>query len=183
MKAVLVIDMLEDFFQDGPLRRAREGLTTHINALTAEARKEEIPVIWARQEFRDDLDDAFLAMKKKDIRITIAGTHGARILSELEQASEDHEIVKKRYSAFFGTGLDDLLSKHFITELILTGVNSHACVRTTAIDAYQRDMNVTIPVECVASRDVEHHEVSLEYLGDEIATVASLENVLASMAI
>lgn len=183
MKALLVIDMLEDFFRQGVLRDMRDGLSRSINTLVAEARRAHVPIIWVRQEFGHDLADAFLAMRRGDIRITIAGTKGSQILSELDRGAGDHEIVKKRYSAFFGTRLDELLSTMNVTDLVVAGVNTHACIRMAAIDAYQRDLTVVIPHECVASNDPQHHEVTLEYLGHEIATVTDLESVLKEIRV
>lgn len=181
MKALLVIDMLEDFFEDGPLCEAREELTSSINRLLLAARTAKLPIIWVRQEFRDDLEDAFLVMRKRDIRIAIAGTPGSRILEELKKEPADYEVIKKRYSAFYNTDLDTLLLKLDVSEVLLAGVNTHACIRTAAIDAYQRDLEVTIPEECVLSNDQQHHDVTLEYLGKEIATVAPLDQILVTL--
>ena len=183
MKALLIIDMLEDFFREEPLRSIRKNLTGQINKLLIDIRSVQIPVIWVRQEFRHDLEDAFLSMKRKNIKITIAGTFGSKILSELKVESVDHEIVKKRYSAFYGTQLDSLLKKLKVNELILSGINSHACVRTAAIDAFQRDMDVTIIRDCVASYDEEHHEMTLKYLSRGIAKVVDLELALSEMGL
>ena len=169
MKAVLVIDMQEDFFRKDELSRIRESLCSNINALTRKARQEGVPVIWIRQEFRADLSDAYAVMKKGNIRVTIAGTPGCEILPELERPDSDPEFIKKRYSAFFGTGLEAYLQETGITELTLAGINTHACVRTTAIDAYQRDLEVVIPRDCIASYDQKHHEITLKYLADRIA--------------
>lgn len=178
MKAILIIDMLEDFFREGALKSIRKKLIERINVLTYRARSFGVPIVWVRQEFREDLEDAFLVMKKRNIKITIAGSPGCEILAELEKAASDYEIVKKRYSAFYGTKLDELLSELKVKELLLAGVNSHACIRTAAIDAYQRDMEVTIPRECVASYDIEHHNVTLRYLGHAIANIVNLDDVL-----
>ena len=38
------------------------------------------------------------------------------------------------------------------------------CVRTTALDAYQRDYDVILALDCVDSYDVEQHENSIKYL-------------------
>jgi len=177
MKTLLVIDMLEDFFRKDPLKSIREKLVTNINTLTEQFRKNDVPIIWIRQEFKEDLSDAYLVMKKENIRITIAGTVGCEILPELLKTSSEHEIIKKRYSAFYGTELDELLNELGTTELILAGVNTHACIRSTAIDAYQRDLEITIPIECVASYDQEHHDVTLRYLGGRIAKIVALDAV------
>ncbi len=150
--AIFVIDMLNDCFGHAALQRLRPSLCASINALTAAARAAGHPVIWVRQEFEPDLSDAMLDMKRGDIRMFIKGTPGPRILDELERVDTDLEVVKKRFSMFFGTGLDALLERLGTDQIVLAGVNSHACIRMAAIDAYQRDFEVLIVRECVASR-------------------------------
>ncbi|WP_353682583.1 isochorismatase family protein [Mesorhizobium sp.] len=39
---------------------------------------------------------------------------------------------------------------------MLCGVNTHACIRMAAVDAYQRDFRVVLAEECVGSYDAEH---------------------------
>jgi nicotinamidase-related amidase len=57
--------------------------------------------------------------------------------------------VKKRYSAFFGTPLDDVIRTHGIDTLVIAGVNT-PCVRAHHRDhAYQRDLDVIIAREAV----------------------------------
>jgi nicotinamidase-related amidase len=172
--AIFVIDMLNDCFGHAELDRMRAALCSSINRLTALARAKGFPVIWVRQEFEPDLSDAFLDMKRENIRMFIKGTPGPLILDELVRCDSDIEIVKKRYSMFYGIDLEMLLQEHEVDSLILAGVNTHACIRTAAVDAYQRDFQVTIVRECVASKDVEHHKISLDYLDGGIATVVTL---------
>ena len=122
-------------------------------------------------------------MRRRGISITIAGTEGASILPELTRAPTDHVVVKKRYSAFFGTELDALLATLGVRELVLAGVNTHACVRTTAIDAYQRDLDVTLASECVGSYDDEHHNVTMKYLDGKIARLASSSEIVERLRV
>ena len=178
--ALIIIDMLNDFFESQD-DYDRATLTQSINKLAEEARSSDLPVIWVRQEFQPDLDDAFRDMQKKRIVKTIRGTPGCQFLPELDVRRTDREIVKKRYSAFFGTCLDELLNELEVNCLIVAGINTHACVRMTAIDAYQRDMEVIIAKDCVASYDPEHHAVSLRYLDGKIARVLSRDEIRASI--
>jgi nicotinamidase-related amidase len=136
--AVIVVDMLNDFLQAWP-PESKQRLVASTNALLAVARRHDRPVIWVRQEFQPDLRDAYPEMRKKGIRATIAGTPGCEIVSELNVAPSDPIVVKKRYSAFFDTTLDQVLAALAPDGLILAGINTHACIRATAIDAYQRD--------------------------------------------
>jgi maleamate amidohydrolase len=171
---VFVIDMLNDCFGHAELDRMRPALCTSINHLTALARAKGFPVVWVRQEFEADLSDAFLDMKRENIRMFIKGTRGPLIVDELTRRDSDIEIVKKRYSMFYGTGLESLLEDLEADSLIIAGVNSHACIRTAAIDAFQRDFPVTIIRECVASKDPRHHEITMDYLDGGIATLVTL---------
>jgi nicotinamidase-related amidase len=174
--------MLNDCFGHAELERVRAALCASINRLTAFARERGFPVVWVRQEFEPDLSDAFLDMKRENIRMFIKGTRGPLILDELIRDQTDIEVVKKRYSMFYGTDLESLLHELHADSLILAGVNSHACIRTAAIDAYQRDFPVTIVRECVASKDLKHHEITMDYLDGGIATVVTLDEFQSRVA-
>jgi nicotinamidase-related amidase len=173
---LIVIDMLNDFLESWE-QAERRRLTYSINELVQLMRSASKPVIWVRQEFEADLRDAFLEMRAKDIRVTIKGTEGCRIVPELAVAEQDPVIVKKRYSAFYGTELEKLLAHLSPDTLILAGINTHACVRTTAIDAYQRDWPVVLAADCVDSYDKEHQAISLAYMRDKIAVVMSNDEI------
>ena len=167
---LIVIDLLNDYFrQPGPLAAQRSQLVGAINRLAAAFRRARQPIVWVRQEFAPDLSDAFLRARRDNHRVTIAGTEGCELLPELERLASDKVLVKKRYSAFFGTDLDETLAALRPVILVLAGINTHACIRTTAIDAYQRDYDVLIASDCVASYDAEHHEVTKRYLEAGIA--------------
>ena len=172
--ALFVIDMVNDCFIHAPLTAKRADLCAAINELLDFARDQDFHVFWVRQEFEPDLHDAFLEMRDENIHMYIKGTPGAAILEELQPKPDEHEVIKKRYSMFFGTDLDAVLERLNPSMLVLAGVNTHACIRMAAIDAYQRDYRAVIVSECVASPDSEHHEVSLRYLGDGIAQVVAL---------
>lgn len=114
-------------------------------------------------------------MKAKGIRITIKGTYGCQIASDLNVAASDLVVIKKRYSAFHDTTLDQMLNQLKPDVLVLAGINTHACIRMTAIDAYQRDWEVIIAGDCVDSNDREHHDISLKYMKDKICSVMTNE--------
>lgn len=175
--------MLTDFFErNSVLATKRLQLVANTNLLVRAFRAKRLPVLWVRQEFAADLHDAFLEMRANNVSITIAGTPGCELLPELECLPRDAVIVKKRYSAFFGTDLDARLSKMRPEALVIAGVNTHACVRMTAIDAYQRDYEVIVAADCVASGDEQHHDVTLRYLDGNIARVLPSTAICALIA-
>ena len=178
--ALLVIDMLNDFLDKWD-RVHRDQLVGAINELVQIVRNASRPVIWVRQEFEPDLSDAFPEMRAKDIRIAIKGTAGSQIDSQLKAAPSDTVIVKKRYSAVFGTDLDEILGRLQPDGLVLAGINTHACIRTTAIDAYQRDWPVILASDCVDSYDREHHHVTLNYMKDKLAALKTNREIDAML--
>jgi nicotinamidase-related amidase len=179
--ALIVIDMLHDFLRTwAPASRQR--LVHSTNALIGILRGHGRPVVWVRQEFEPDLRDAFPEMRAKGISITIRGTQGCQIDSDLMVAPSDTVIVKKRYSAFYGTTLDQLLADLKPGSLILAGINTHACIRMTAIDAYQRDRDVIVAADCVGSYDQEHHDVSLRYMRGKIASIMTNDEIGSMLA-
>lgn len=177
---LLIIDMLNDYLDRWP-EAGRRPLIASTNELVDGVREAGHPVIWVRQALRPDLSDAFLEMRDRQISMTIEGTRGAEIHAGLHRAPSDPVILKKRYSAFFQTGLDDILAAYTIDRLILAGLNTHACIRMAAIDAYQRDYRVVVATDCIGSPDARHAEVTLDYLRDKIAVLQNNEEILSSL--
>jgi len=178
---LIVIDLINDFlarWEPAP----RAALIEAMNGLAGIVRGVGGNVIWVRQEFEPDLSDALSEMRAKGIHVAIKGTEGCKLDSGLAIASTDRVIVKKRYSAFFGTDLDKRLSEIQPDAVILAGINTHACIRTTAIDAYQRDWPVILAVDCIDSYDREHHEISLRYMKDKIALVMTNREIESAIA-
>lgn len=169
-QVLIIIDMQNDYFRQPSLAAQRSRLAESINRLIELARHRCCPVVWVVEQFAADLSDAFLEMRKRSISVCIEGTEGAQLISELNPMPGDRTVVKKRYSAFFRTGLDALLVELGATHLILAGINTHACIRTAAIDAYQRDYEVVLAQECIGSYDPEHHAISWNYLSGKIGT-------------
>ncbi|MDM7979773.1 MAG: isochorismatase family cysteine hydrolase [Rhizobium sp.] len=174
---LLIIDLQNDFL--APLDASVvTSLIASTNRLVRAFRTEALPIVWIRQEFRADLSDAFLEMRDKNIASVIEGTEGAQLHPDLEVSKNDVTIIKKRYSAFFGTTLDQHLQEQKVDHLVLCGINTHACIRTAAIDAYQRDYRVLLPRECIGSYDDDHARVTLRYLDGKIGRVVGVEDVV-----
>lgn len=160
MKALVVIDMLNDFI-------AEDGLLT-----TGEAGREIIPFIQSKiEEFREqgypiifvcdnhEPDDKEFEMFPAHC---IAGSQGSQVIPELEVRSGDKIIRKRRYSAFFGTELDLYLREKGIQEIHLVGVCTNICVLFTAADARNLGYPVTIYAQGVASFDAVAHRFALK---------------------
>jgi nicotinamidase-related amidase len=71
-------------------------------------------------------------------------------------------------SAFFGTDLDSILKRSSCSQLIVAGINTHACIRATVVDAYQRDIDVLLARDCIDSYDEEHDRVTWRYMNGKL---------------
>jgi nicotinamidase-related amidase len=71
----------------------------------------------------------------------------------------DYFMFKPKHSAFFCTPLESLLGQLGIRRLLLTGITSHQCVLFTAMDAYVREYEISVPRDCVGagSREETRH--------------------------
>jgi nicotinamidase-related amidase len=172
-----IIDMQVDYFAHERLARNRASLVANINRVVSMTRAHGSEVIWVKTEFAPDLHDALTEMRKKRIHVVIRGTPGAELLPELDYRATDVLLIKKRYSAFFGTGLEERLRTRGCSKLIVCGINTHACVRTTVIDAYQRDLDVILAEGCIDSHDAEHHAISWRYMNGKLAEVLTVEQL------
>jgi nicotinamidase-related amidase len=59
-------------------------------------------------------------------------------------------LVKARHSAFYATQLEYLLRQYEVDRIVLTGQVTEQCVLYTALDAYIRHFDVTVPRDAVA---------------------------------
>lgn len=106
----------------------------------------------------------------------LVNTWDAEVVDELKSLSQAPAeiIIKHRFSAFFDTRLDTLLRMKGIRTVIISGVSSSLCVETTIRDAYQRDYDVLIAADAIATDSPEAHEESMrtaaKYFGACLST-------------
>ncbi len=146
--ALLVIDMLNDFIEEGGALSVpgAKRIVPRIAELIAEARREGVPVIYVTDAHRED-DHEFRYWPPH----AVTGSWGAGVVVELAPQAGDYIVPKRRYSAFFGTDLDNYLREMGVKTLYLTGVLTNICVYATALDASMRNYTVKVFKDAVAS--------------------------------
>ena len=159
--AVLVIDMLRGFLEEGyPLyigAKARRIIPS-MQRLLEEELTQNSKVFFICD--RHDPDDAEFKMFPPHC---IAGTAETEVIPELAKFSGEI-ITKRRYSGFFDTALETKLKELKPEKLIVCGVLTNICVLHTVADARNRDYEVEVPLDCVASPDEAMHEFALEHM-------------------
>ncbi|HUU08821.1 MAG TPA: isochorismatase family cysteine hydrolase [Dehalococcoidales bacterium] len=159
--AVLVIDMLRGFLEEGyPLyigAKARRIIPS-IQRLLEEGLARNSKVFFICD--RHDPDDAEFKMFPPHC---IAGTAETEVIPELAKYAGEI-LTKRRYSGFFDTALETKLGELKPEKLIICGVLTNICVLHTVADARNRDYEVEVPLDCVASPDEAMHEFALEHM-------------------
>ena len=89
--------------------------------------------------------------------------------------SNEIEIVKRRYSAFFATELALFLNEQGIKRVVLCGVKTNVCVRATAQDAFANGFDVVVVREATNSNREHLGAASLEDIDRYIGQVVDLE--------
>lgn len=144
-KAVIVVDMLNDFVTGELANPRSEAITASIAALLAKARKEGWLVIYGNDaHLPGDPEEAVWGPH------AMAGTPGANVIPVLVPQEGDFVLPKRFYSSFHETGLDSILRQNGVDEVILTGQHTNICVRHTASDAFNGGLRITVPEDGVA---------------------------------
>ena len=159
--AVLVVDMLRGFLEEGcPLYigAGARSIIPRIQKLLERELAAGSKIFFICDHH--DPDDLEFKMFPPHC---VSGTTEVEVIPEL--AAYPGEIIpKKRYSGFFGTGLEEKLKGLKPDKLIICGVLTNICVMHTTADARNRDYAVEIPVDCVASPDEAAHRFALEHM-------------------
>jgi len=176
--SVIVVDMLNDFVK-GALKCERASkIIPIIQRLLDFARRKKIPVIYVSDAHLPGVDDELELWPPH----AIVGTKGAEIIEELKPVKGDYTLQKRRYSAFYETGLDPLLRELKVDTLVLVGLVTNVCIQHTAADAFFRGYGIIVPEDCVEASTEEAQKTAIKYLktnyGSEITNVHELMKLI-----
>ena len=173
--ALLVVDMLKDFFKPGGamVLEGGEALYEPHRKLLSAARAADMPVFWLNQCLPPD-DSLF---ETRTVHC-LAGSWGAEIVDELPVDAGDIIIPKRRYSGFFQTTLDLSLRERGIDTVLVTGVVTNICVRSTVHDAFFLRYKTLVPADLVMATSPQAQEVTLYDIDTHYGDVIRLADVL-----
>ena len=147
--AILVVDMLNEFLEPGGEMVLLSGrrIIEPLNRLLAEGRRHGMRIVWLCDEHPLPDDREF----DKRVPHCRPGTWGAEIIEAMDVSPDELRIAKRRYSGFFGTDLDLYLREWDVNQVVVTGVVTNICVRSTVHDAYFLGYDVFVPEDCVSA--------------------------------
>jgi ureidoacrylate peracid hydrolase len=174
--AVIVVDMINEFLEDGGLMVLASGRALYqpIQQLVDAAHAAGAKVVWLRDEHDDLFDPEF----RKRIVHCLKGTWGTQIVDALKPGPNDIILPNPTYNGFFRTPLHETLQRLGVTTVIMTGVVTNICVRSTCHDAFFLGYNVLVPEQCVAATSEREQASSLYDIDTHYGSVTTLERVL-----
>lgn len=172
--ALLIIDELGDP-EAGALKDLLLPPTLNTAKLAEAARAAGVPVIFC--------NDAHIEGVDRELELwgnhNLAGAPEAQPSPQLNRQPSDYVIEKRRYSAFFQTGLQLLLNELGVKTLICTGFDTNICVQHTVADGYFNNYRIVVVEDATASFLVGDHAEGLAYQQKcYAAAVVSTDEVL-----
>ncbi len=161
--AVLVVDMVRGFLEPGHNLycgdEARDIIPRVKSLLQRERRAGSEVLFICDHHDPDDLEFQVFPVH------CVKGTEEPEVIPELSEFVTGNNVVpKNRYSGFFNTDLDRRLERLKPDKLLVCGVCTDICVLHTASDARNRDYQVEVPADCVATFDTDAHGWALRHL-------------------
>ena len=150
-----------------PSSRTKEIMTRASAETRAEKRSADLQVF----NDKDNILEKHLSKPRKgqQARFYIAGTKGAEICDELLDVvdeARDLIVTKHHYSAFDQTSLLTALRQNLVTEVYLCGCLTNVGVYSTAADAVQHGLQVTVVEDCLGYRSEDKHEEAMRQMAD-----------------
>ena len=179
--AVLVVDMVNDFLVEGGKMVLPGGdhIVPHQKALIDCARKQNMPIIYVNDAHRPGLKQDREFLKRGEH--CIEGSWGAEVIQALQPEPKDIQVTKRRFSGFFETDLDLTLKDMGMSTLIVMGVVTNICVRSTIHDAFFRGYKVIVPRDCVEATGPREQESTLYDIETHFGDVCDSGEILEAL--
>ena len=180
--AVIVVDMINEFCKPGGLMvlPGYEKLVPPQLRVIEAARKNDVPVIWVH-----DVHRANVRQDREWLKRTphcVENSWGVEVIEDLGAKADEIHVTKRRYSAFFQTDLDLTLKDLGVDQIVVFGVVTNICVRSTVHDAFFNGYDVVVPQDCCAATGPREQESSLYDIATHFGTVSDADTVAAALA-
>ena len=199
--ALVVVDMQNDLVSPEGYLAVNDGQDVSLNRsiiqplqnLVEKAREAGIPIVfvhytvdpeyrltnpaWVYSHLRERPGGGHMTLVS--LEACFEGTWGWEIVPELKPEPEDIIIRKQHLGGFWGTNLDKVLRGNGIKSVLVTGTATSGCVLDTAVGAAANDYYTIVAKDCVASNDLEAHELGLTFLMERYDHPTSEEVVTA----
>jgi maleamate amidohydrolase len=157
--------------------------------LIAACRARAMPIIYTTPVSRADGADVVLLPTDRSVETgtpsltnCVEGTPDAGFPDEIAPLAQDYVYLKRRPSAFYGTGVAELLRTLRRSALLIGGGATNRGVETSVREAFSMDLDTVVVRECCWGGDAAAHAYSLDKSMKMYARVRTLQQALAMLA-
>ena len=157
--------------------------------LIAACRAKGMPIVYTTPVSRADGADVVLLPTDLSVETgapsltnCVEGTPEAGFPEEIAPRPEDYVFLKRRPSAFYGTGVAELLRTLKRSALVIGGGATNRGVETSVREAFSMDLDTVVVRECCWGGDAAAHAYSLDKSMKMYARVRALAQTLAMLA-
>ena len=111
----------------------------------------------------------------------LAGTPAAAIIDDIRPQPQDWVIMKPRFSAFYGTNLDSILTNLGTETILVGGISTQRSVEGTARDAKNRDMQCIVVSDCCTAGELDVHDMTIKHVLPLLVRVRTTDEVIAAL--
>jgi nicotinamidase-related amidase len=180
--ALLLIDTQNDFLRASKLAPSAAEFVRGAARLLDGCRQLAVPVVHIWTTVRHEDDRRMPHWIRAGKWMCVDGSDGHATPIQLRPRPGERIVHKTFFSGFHTGELARVLDFLACNIVVIAGLYEHACVRTTAIDAYQAGLEVRIASDAVASNDAEHAILTRRWLSERVAHYEKVDRLLRSIA-
>ena len=180
--ALIVVDMSYGFTSiESPLGGAFDSQVDAMAQLAACFRQHGWPIFFSTVVYHDEHTSSVFRQHLPVLNMLRPDTHWVQIDQRL--AVQSHEVIVEKTvpSAFFNTGLAELLAAAAVDSVVIGGLTTSGCVRATVVDAMQHNFRTIVVSNCVGDRAIEPHEANMFDMQQKYADVMTRDALITSL--
>jgi nicotinamidase-related amidase len=170
--ALLVVD-LQKGITSIPAAHPADGVVANAGALAKAFRQHHLPVVLI------NVGGGAPGRNEMPPRGGERPANWMELVPELDQQPGDILITKKSWGAFTNTGLADRLKDLGVTQVVVAGIATTIGVETTARQAFELGLNVTVAVDAMTDPSAEAHDNSVKRLFPRMAETGTTAEIIA----
>jgi nicotinamidase-related amidase len=182
--ALLVVDFVKAYTDpDSVLYAGVEAVRERCVELLEIARSAGIQVFHSNVSYRPGTTDGGMFKRKLPLlEVFHEGSPLAEFADGLEPLAGESVITKQYASAFFGTSLASLLTSTGVDSILIAGVTTSGCIRSTAVDAMQHGFRSIVVSDAVGDRHPDPHKANLFDLQAKYSDLVTVDEVRRNLA-
>jgi nicotinamidase-related amidase len=172
--ALIVVDLQKGIVGSAPTIHPAAEIVQRASLLAAAFRRHGLPVVL--------VNVAGGAPGRNEQPLPVGGARPADwadLVPELGRQPQDHAVTKKTWGAFTNTDLADYLKKNGVTQVVLAGIATSIGVESTARQAHELGLNVTLSIDAMTDLNAETHAISTTRVFPRLGETGTSAEIIA----